>query len=679
MKTPVFLLGLALLFWGWQTGLWIFALPIALIIEYSHFTDSRWDLGDEEFQRVSNLSLVILLVLAVYLGIFTRSIYFVYNIIEWLPVIFFPILAAQLYSSSDRFNLRTLFFFLNNSKIAPKLPPFNLDLTHPYFALCLLSASAANPENISFYFGLVLLGGLGLWFWRSDRGAEPVSPRFSPIIWIGLLLLAGGLGFVGHIQLHRLHLTLEDMVYEYVSGSYALGSDPYKKTTSMGDMGVLKMSNEIVFRVEAQPGKTPPTLLRESTYNKYFSSMWVAVNSDFQPIKPENEGTKWLFQTAPENYSEIAIYENLHEGKGLLKIADGTFEINGLPALSLEKNPYGTVKVEGKAGLSSYQLRFAPGLEADIPPTEADLQIPESERATLEEIVKELELQGKPPEEILQRVFAFFENNFDYSLELLAAEAEKTALSTFLLQNRVGHCEYFASATTLLLRAAGIPARYAVGFSVSEYSSLEKKYVVRGRDAHAWTLAYIDGRWRDFDTTPEIWISMEDAAASKLGIIGDIWSWLVFQFSQWFAGIKQSKLLRYWWWLALIFLLLFLREFGPKRKILLVKSQDERPEAIAPSFQRGRDSEFHLIEKALSESGFGRLPSESLKEWTDRLKESFQDKLSDSDLIKELPGIIDLHYRYRFDPHGISSRDRDLLKYSIQSWLKRYKQLIINN
>ena len=77
MKTPVFLLGLALLFWGWQTGLWIFALPIALIIEFSNFTDSRWDLGDEEFQRVSNLSLVILLVLAVYLGIFTRSIYFV--------------------------------------------------------------------------------------------------------------------------------------------------------------------------------------------------------------------------------------------------------------------------------------------------------------------------------------------------------------------------------------------------------------------------------------------------------------------------------------------------------------------------------------------------------------------------------------------------------------------------
>ncbi len=685
MKTPVFLLGLAVLFWGWQTGLWIFAIPIALIIEYSNFTDTRWDLGDEEFQRASNLSLILLVVLAIYLGIAAGSIYFIYKLIQWLPFILFPLVAAPIYSVSDRFNIRTLFLLLNNLTSSQKLPSWNVNLTYPYLAICLLSASAANSPNISFYLGSVILGGIVFWHWR--------SPRFSPFIWAVVLLLAGSLGFVGHIALHNLHLTLEKTIYQFISDSYALDSDPYQKTTSMGDIGTLKLSNEIVFRVAAEPGKTPPSLLRESTYNKYLSSMWVAANSEFNPIKSETESKNWpltrnknsppLLKEAGEDNSppllkeaggdpQITIYDNLEGGKGLLKLADGTFQVNELPVLSVEKNQYGTVKIEGKPGLISYKLQLAPGVEADIPPTEADLEIPETEKETVEKIVRELDLEGKSPEEKLQRVFAFFQNNFDYSLELLAAEAEQTALSTFLETNRVGHCEYFASGATLLLRAVGIPARYAVGFSVREYSPLEQRYVVRARNAHAWTLASINGDWVNFDTTPASWIGIENEAAPKLGFIGDTWSWVTFKLSQLLGQIQQSQFLKYWWWLVIPFVLLSLRQLNPQRKIRKIKSKGKRKRAIAPGISPGSDSEFYLIEQALSESGFNRRPSESLKEWLDRLRENFQDNLSDQNLIKELPGIIKLHYRYRFDPRGISSMERNLLKSAIKSWLNRY-------
>ena len=79
---------------------------------------------------------------------------------------------------------------------------------------------------------------------------------------------------------------------------------------------------------------------------------------------------------------------------------------------------------------------------------------------------------------------------------------KKSALSHFLLQSRAGHCEYFATATVLLLRAAGIPARYCRGYAVQEFSKLENRFIVRDRHAHAWTLAYVDGIWTNFDTTP---------------------------------------------------------------------------------------------------------------------------------------------------------------------------------
>jgi transglutaminase-like putative cysteine protease len=46
----------------------------------------------------------------------------------------------------------------------------------------------------------------------------------------------------------------------------------------------------------------------------------------------------------------------------------------------------------------------------------------------------------------------------------------ETPLARFLLRTRSGHCEYFATATVLLLRQLGIPARYAVGYAVHEAS-----------------------------------------------------------------------------------------------------------------------------------------------------------------------------------------------------------------
>jgi hypothetical protein len=84
-------------------------------------------------------------------------------------------------------------------------------------------------------------------------------------------------------------------------------------------------------------------------------------------------------------------------------------------------------------------------------------------------------------------------------------------LAQFLLEEKSGHCEYFATATTLLLRQAGVPARYCVGFSVQETDRKTGELVLRGTHAHAWCRAW-DGknkRWIDVDTTPPSWINAE--------------------------------------------------------------------------------------------------------------------------------------------------------------------------
>lgn len=62
----------------------------------------------------------------------------------------------------------------------------------------------------------------------------------------------------------------------------------------------------------------------------------------------------------------------------------------------------------------------------------------------------------------------------------------------FLSIDRKGHCQYFASALTMMLRSQGIPARVVVGFRTEEYNELGQYYVARQLHAHAWVEALID-------------------------------------------------------------------------------------------------------------------------------------------------------------------------------------------
>ena len=91
---------------------------------------------------------------------------------------------------------------------------------------------------------------------------------------------------------------------------------------------------------------------------------------------------------------------------------------------------------------------------------------------------------------------------YGYTLDLPQRES-RDPIAYFLFERKKGHCEYFASAMTVMLRAVGIPARIANGFQSGTFNPLSKLYVLRASDAHSWVEAYIEGRgWLTFDPTP---------------------------------------------------------------------------------------------------------------------------------------------------------------------------------
>ncbi|MCJ7544065.1 MAG: DUF3488 and transglutaminase-like domain-containing protein [Phycisphaerae bacterium] len=110
---------------------------------------------------------------------------------------------------------------------------------------------------------------------------------------------------------------------------------------------------------------------------------------------------------------------------------------------------------------------------------------------------------GRMDQAIAQRIANRLRQDYPYSLDLSSANPDRDAVEDFLFHMKRGHCEYFASALTVMCRLLDVPARLVTGFLVHETDGSVGYYVVRGRDAHAWTEVYVTGTgWVTVDATP---------------------------------------------------------------------------------------------------------------------------------------------------------------------------------
>lgn len=100
-------------------------------------------------------------------------------------------------------------------------------------------------------------------------------------------------------------------------------------------------------------------------------------------------------------------------------------------------------------------------------------------------------------------VSSYFQQNYEYSTTHETPRGHDP-IEWFLSQGKVGHCEYFATATALILRAGGIPTRYVTGFVTDERNAYGGYWVVRNKCAHAWVEAWDKdrGRWSIVESTP---------------------------------------------------------------------------------------------------------------------------------------------------------------------------------
>jgi len=670
MKTPPFLLLAALSFWGWQSDELMVGISAGLVLEFFRFCPLHWELTEEDFRRVGHLCVLLALAQMVYtfttgdtagnLRAGGATVDTAATLLRWLPILLAPLVAAQTVSETGKVPLSAVLML---HRVRTFVGKRMINVSYPYFAICLFSAGMhTNNETHTYFWGFCPLLAWALWPVRSRR--------FGLVVWLVAMALAIGLGRASMHGIGVMNAYLEGYSGQWIVKLLSPKTNPDQSRTTIGTIGRLKLSGRIVIRLEPKPGSVAPSYLREASYLHYRAQIWWTdtMTNVFQPLTSDqtNEDNYTLVpQATNTGLVTISSYLNgwsrlLKVPEGLLPLPTGTHQLRRLPVAALAENNYGAVQADGP-GLLIFDAQFGPGKTLDSAPDEStnSFQVPPIETNALNQVIAEIHAAGLSDSEKRAAVQGFFSRKFTYSTwqgpDKIPHGTNETPMSRFLLFSRSGHCEYFATATVLLLRQLHIPARYAVGYAVHELHGTH--YVVRERDAHAWCLVWDRSKqiWEDFDTTPSSWVATEEERASPFERLSDFFSWLKFQFAKFRWGQAPWREYALWLIVPMMGFLLFKILFRRNRNRAKGKGADAKKVLID---WPGLDSEFYRLESRLAARGVPRQSGETLSSWLNRALEDAALK----DLLPPLNALLQLHYRYRFDPAGLDAAGRAELR-----------------
>lgn len=152
-------------------------------------------------------------------------------------------------------------------------------------------------------------------------------------------------------------------------------------------------------------------------------------------------------------------------------------------------------------------------------------------------------------------------DEFHYSLEKQPRDEAIDPIEDFVKNHPRGHCEYFATALTLMLRSQGIPARLIVGYKSDEFNPLGNFFQVRQLHAHTWVEVYLppdqvplnetqiaagkpiwaNGAWFRLDPTPGGDAERLGAAGRLLATAGKGVDWLQYAWNNYVMEMDRSR------------------------------------------------------------------------------------------------------------------------------------------
>ncbi|QPJ61216.1 MAG: transglutaminase domain-containing protein [Candidatus Nitronauta litoralis] len=670
MTPPPLLIGGALLFWGLYAEMIIPAALCAIIVESPRWTGWRLQISEPEVRRVWLLTCLILLSVMVFSFVELGGLLMFSRASLYSPLIFFPLALVQAFHAKSALEFKTLFLKSKEHLSLTGSRPLAVNWLYLYLILILISTGlqARGPATLGggltslasgsrFYLGAAILLSVALWKFR-PRGT-------SPVLWVVLFLISGAMGVMGNLGIHAAQEIIDREVIQFMMKKMQQNLDPYKTSTAIGRLGELKLYGRIVFRVKQFKGEDDQFLLAQNGYTVYRSPNWFSPRGGFRPIYPEANGWDWRFGPNTDFRQVLEVTRPLENGSGFLPLPINTSFLGNLPAGSLLRNQQGGLLVQSGPEWTKYTIKAGDENNLIGSPTDADLSIPPYLMGILKPALDQLQLNRVPVSTVPEHLRKFFKAGFTYQLKGTGAPEQVDPLDNFLNRTRAGHCEYFATATTLLLRAAGIPARYMVGYSVHERDPVNNQFIVRQRNAHSWALAWIEGEWVEVDTTPPSWIAFENEQASSLEWVGDLFGRLKMALVDW-RWFQEKENNGHEPWLLMFTAFIFYLGWKIARRVrfnrkLKTSSQNNT------SSQQIKRTPFSRIENYLENKVGPRHPDETYRIWLERVSE----EAGNERLQEELERMLNEHYRMRFDPAFDKTDNEKRLQEEVDDWLGR--------
>lgn len=311
----------------------------------------------------------------------------------------------------------------------------------------------------------------------------------------------------------------------------------FSDQVELGSHGVIRDNPEVVMRVEFEDDVMPVEALgyhwRMMSFDRYDGVQWLRssvtspltfsrVNDDPHTFNTTKLYTSRLRTDLPEETRHLEIYMEPLAAKQLPQLWPMTQL--GLPeSIPLSFNPnsiwlrydnmYHDVYMQQRNELGvafSMELPTSPSLEplqkARYEPMEAMrhkafLQLPEGVER-MEALTAQLVGDLTTPYAKALAIESHLQTSYTYTTNLPPVEGNNP-VESFLFATKQGHCEFFATAMTLMMRSQGVPARLVNGFLGGAWNSTGNYMAVRQGDAHSWVEVYMpEYGWVPFDPTP---------------------------------------------------------------------------------------------------------------------------------------------------------------------------------
>ena len=268
-------------------------------------------------------------------------------------------------------------------------------------------------------------------------------------------------------------------------------------TMSPGQISSLSLSEEVAFRVKMLGRRPDPGAL-------YWRGpvLWTTDGQTWRARKA-GRGIRPMYSEAVGAPIDYEITLEPHNRRWLFSLDVPAT----IPAGGQMTEDFETVAVRPVQERRRYSMRSYPRgrmVRMSLEQRALALELPSDRHPRAKALAARWLAQASDARAVVAMALTYFNRqSFYYTLQPPPLPAD--SVDQFLFESRRGFCEHYSAAFTVLMRAAGIPARIVTGYQGGRYNELGEYLVVRQRDAHAWAEVWIpDLGWTRVDPTAAV-------------------------------------------------------------------------------------------------------------------------------------------------------------------------------